>query len=751
MRRDLWSILALLLFTFLISAWSFSLRNHLFHEAIGSIPTEPSIFSGTIVSTTMLEDGRIKAIASIKGDKDQALRVLIRFDGTALSHEVGAGKSIAFRGIVRPWRKPLSPVHFDGMRYGLSQKLHGHITLADAHLVWLSHEAHPTYFASLKDLMRENCLRAVSLREASMLLALMIGDTGLLSHEQKEIYQSIGAQHLLAVSGLQVTLLAALCFIILLPLFNLILPKRLGHYSKTCAALFTIFASLWFIGICDFSESATRAFLMTSFVLAPTIISRKIDHFDALFVSGLLTILFSPSSIFDLGYLLSYAAVFALLVVGHKIAPFKRSWEQRSRLLSYALVLLASSIAVFLCTAPIIFLTTARFNPLSVIANLLLLPCASLLQIPCIVFGFVGSIFDLPTLIKAAAIFASAMEIIAQILASMLKGLNPAPPSSFSGLLLLACLINVIFFLAKRTRMRALALSLLAICSTGLFLFHDPKLEVTVIAVGQGDSSLFSFTNGQHMLIDAGGSMNGNFDPGKEIILPTLMRKGISEIDVMVITHPDPDHILGAFAIMDEIKVREIWHSGFSPTHPLTKRLLAKAEEKAIRVLSTPLLLGSHAFGASEVQVLAPNTLGEEAFYEELSSNDNSLVLRVVHGPYALLWPGDIERFGEGLLTSLNIDLSANILKAPHHGSKTSSTAGFIDRVKPQHVIYSTGLNNRFLFPHQQVRARYLERNTQEWNTAIDGEITIEIDDRGIRMDGYSTPFKEKKSVVLSG
>ena len=211
---------------------------------------------------------------------------------------------------------------------------------------------------------------------------------------------------------------------------------------------------------------------------------------------------------------------------------------------------------------------------------------------------------------------------------------------------------------------------------------------------------------------------------------------------MLAISHPDPDHLLGAFAVLEALPVKEIWHSGFKEGHPLTERLLKKAHDKAIPIKNAQALLGTHHFGATTVAVLAPNTHTDEPYFKHLKANDNSLVLRITHDQKSLLWPGDLEKTGEALLLQSQENLQADILKAPHHGSRTSSTHAFVERINPQFVIYSTGRDNRFLFPHKNIVERYHERGSVSFNTAVDGEITIEISKRGIDIAGFSSSCK---------
>ncbi|HXW53619.1 MAG TPA: DNA internalization-related competence protein ComEC/Rec2, partial [Myxococcota bacterium] len=593
---------------------------------------------------------------------------------------------------------------------------------------WIGEKVSSSYFGEMRTLISRRILNTLSLREASLLLALMIGDTDLLSDEQQEIYREIGAQHLLAVSGLQVTILAAICFFFLMPAFGLLLPRRFGHRAQALAALTTVLVSFWFIGVAGLPASAVRAFLMACILLLPNFIARSIDPFDSFFASGLVSILFAPECVLDLGYLLSYAAVFGLLMAHLATKAWHERAKKRSLLLAWSMSLVVTSMAAFLATMPIIAHFIGNLSPLAALANLVLVPVASVLQALAIIFGLLGALFDWSGLIGFAAYFSNAIEILADALKDSLGKivyLPDLPPTFF----ITAIIASLFFscFLATKKRVHLIFACLPFLWLMVMWCVRDEVLEVTVLPIGQGDATLLSLPKGPKILIDAGGNVRQDFDPGERIAVPSLKRRGITKLDILIITHPDPDHILGAFAVLNHFAVNEIWHSGFSPEHPLTKRLIDEAERHNVQIKNIKDILGSHRWGNTELQVLAPDTGTDELYFSELSANNNSLVIRIVHGDYALLWPGDLERLGEELLLSSNKNLQATVLKAPHHGSKTSSSDAFIAAVRPTHVIYSTGPNNRFHFPHQEIVDKLEDLGIYQWNTAEDGEITIKI------------------------
>lgn len=713
------SIISVLFFTFFITAQS---ANYKTINFLAKIPKKHAVYYGQIIDVSKKRDATV-ALAKLSSKDRENFTANIIFSEALRQISIKPGQEIIFSGTPKAYEKPLSKVHFDAHSFGLSHGLHASFVINKPNTVSLGAIKNPPYFANLRFNFIEQALKATTIHEASLLLALMIGDTKLLSTEQIDTYKLLGIQHLLAVSGLQITLLSNLAFFILVPLFILLLPKKYLHYSKVFAALVALLLTFWFVGLCGFTSSAQRAFLMGAILLLPTIWPRNIDIFDAFYVSGFISILIWPESVLDLGFLLSYAAVFSLLVAHHRSEKIRNFFENY-RLLSLLLTLLISSVAAFLGTLPIIAATFQTIAPFSILANMILVPVASILQIPAILLGLLGSLLSLPKLIELAVVFANLIEILSESIYPYLGKMMMLPDLSPISLFSISLAIFLLFLcVLKRSRLFILALVLFLPIAEA---FDQPLLKVVLIPVGQGDSTLFMLPSGENILIDAGGQPYGKFDPGHSIVLPTLRKKGVKKIDVLIITHPDPDHVLGAFALIKEMPIKEIWHSGFSKTHPLTTRLMMEANKKNILVRAGKEIVKTHVFNDTSIEILAPDHPTDD-YYEKMSSNNNSLVLRISYGGHKLLWPGDLEIDGEKLLLASRKEIYAQILKAPHHGSKTSSHQEFIDRVSPQIVLYSTGTNNRFGFPHQQVVDRYQAKNIASFNTGEDGEIIIKL------------------------
>jgi competence protein ComEC len=247
---------------------------------------------------------------------------------------------------------------------------------------------------------------------------------------------------------------------------------------------------------------------------------------------------------------------------------------------------------------------------------------------------------------------------------------------------------------------------------------------------------LLRLPGGETILVDTGGDLRGERDHAATRLLPMLASRGVRALDVLVLSHLHPDHVGSAPALLRAMPVRELWTTG----RPLEGRLGEPIEE-ALRergVTHRVLARGSPPMRVGELlfEVLGPpdrDGLMDEPLF---STNDGSLVLRAVHGKVRLLLPGDVESEAEDDLLRAGVDLRAELLKAPHHGSSTSSTADFLDAVRPSQAVFCVGHRNQFGFPHAQVQRRYEERGIHLHRTdrgairfASDGESLMLLDE----------------------
>jgi competence protein ComEC len=229
------------------------------------------------------------------------------------------------------------------------------------------------------------------------------------------------------------------------------------------------------------------------------------------------------------------------------------------------------------------------------------------------------------------------------------------------------------------------------------------------------------------MLVDAGGDLRGlaprGSDVGSRVVLPALAELGVSRLDTVVLTHPHPDHAGGLFAVLEELPVGELWMTGEPGPGTIGDLLQAKAREQNVPV-RVPTA-GVMQRGEVRIEVLRSRWLPSR------STNDNSIVIRLVHGNVALLLAGDVEALAEAEVAQSGSDIRSDVLKAGHHGSRTSSTEAFLRAVRPAHVVFSVGAHNPFGFPHLDVDERARSFGAATWRTDR-GAITATSDGRTV-------------------
>ena len=383
----------------------------------------------------------------------------------------------------------------------------------------------------------------------------------------------------------------------------------------------------------------------------------------------------------------------------------------------------------------------------------------------CLVVPLVGFV-AVPLGLLSAAVFPVSPEIAGTGLQAVARLLDVAvwgiglfadlPMASFRvvtpSLLEIGIFYAFLFALLNRRRGRVpLAVAMAALAVAGADVCHwiqhrlrHPDLRVTGIDVGQGAATLIELPRGKTMLIDGGGfSDNRIFDVGAAVVGPLLWRKKIQTVDIVVLTHPNSDHLNGLVFIVENFRIGEIWTND-QPTDTSSYRrfLEAVAKSRAPAPAFEHLPRLRHVQGVDlELIYPPPHFLDRTENGPFDDPNNNSIVVKATFKAVSFLFPGDVMAAAEQKLTAAACeDLSATVLFAPHHGSRTSSTPAFLQCVNPEAVLVSAGWRLRRYFPHPIVEERYRSRNLAVFCTHRHGAVTVTTDGREYRVDTAAIP-----------
>lgn len=274
-------------------------------------------------------------------------------------------------------------------------------------------------------------------------------------------------------------------------------------------------------------------------------------------------------------------------------------------------------------------------------------------------------------------------------------------------------------------------------------------LRVTFLDVGQGDCALVEFPDGQTLLIDSGGTADWGKPSshikedvpgiGERVVSRALWARGIRRLDAVIATHPDSDHIQAFSEIAENFPIGVAWHGPVNPADRTFQTFAAAMNRHGtpLRELTAPLDL---AFGAVTLSVIGPSATGSLK-----TDNDRSLVIKLTYGTRSFLFTGDIEAAAEADLLARGSPLGCDVVKAPHHGSKSSSTPGFVRAVGAAHVVFCAPRRSPFGHPHAEVVNRYRELlpAARLWQTGRDGAVTTETDGGWLKAKGFRLKIED--------
>lgn len=550
---------------------------------------------------------------------------------------------------------------------------------------------------------------------APLASALIFGERSLIDSNLQLAYQRLGIIHLLAISGLHVGMLVGMLFY---------LGVRFGITREMMLSNLLLFLPLYMI-LTGATPSVVRACMMMIVVIILQKIRHTLVTADVVSVVCLMCILYSPYVIFEIGFQLSFIVTFSLVLSSPIL---ERSMGNPLRLLIH------TSLIAQIASAPILLYHFFEFSLVSIIANVLYVPLFSLFILPLVIsllfFHLVlGEIIN-PLLYLVNTFLTYLNELTANIASFPYAMFTLGKPSTT--ILAIDLILLAVYFTLweKQKKNRYILISILApICLTQIISTQFlSKGEITFIDVGQGDSVLIKLPNGKGVyLIDTGGTIQfpveewkkrkEPFEVGKNVVVPYLKSKGITKIDKLILTHGDMDHIGGASAVIENIRVKEIVLPDVLEQSVLEKNLINNARGKGIQI---KFVKSGDSWKVSDTsfRILSPS---KENY---TNRNDGSIVLYAELGGLRWLFTGDLEKEGEEQLIHNYPNVTVDILKIGHHGSHSSTTTALLDRYNPKVAIISVGRSNRFGHPHPDVINRLDERKIKIFRTDQQGAIT---------------------------
>jgi len=538
--------------------------------------------------------------------------------------------------------------------------------------------------------------------EGAVLKAILLGKRQDIDQETNEDFVKTGTVHVLAISGLHVGLLVSI-FILLFKFLRL--PFRAWAIILAPLVIF-------YCVMVDNRPPVTRAVIMTLVFLFGRVLKREQDLLNTLAFSALVILFLNPNDIFDVGFQLSFLTVGSIIYFTPKMEEvFLRDKKKRSYLSGALLV----SFSAWLGSAPFIARYFNIFSPVTVIANLFIVPWMFFVLALSVIFIIAGLISPLLGLIfsqtsnLSVLILVKMASVFAKIPFAYVRLKSP-PWALIAGFYIFLFL----FFNRRYFKIRAKYFLITALVFFNVFIWRgvffekNGVLRISFLDVGNGDAIFLEFPKGGTMLIDGGEGLGANV--GGKTVSRFLGSEGVNKIDVVVATHPHTDHIGGLVTALKNFKVRFFIDNGDSEANPLYKECQDLVKQRGIKRFVVKE--GDSIEGFDETGILVLNPPAKK-FYD---LNNDSLVLKLKYRNFSALFCADIkEDAARNLLLTQYKELPSTLLKVPHHGGNMGDAAfGFIESVGPGIAIVSLGnreVNNDILSALKKLKTRIYQTN----------------------------------------
>lgn len=709
---------------------------------------------GTVVNVLPERHGRRRLILRVSHlqDQHQTVKVAGRIRVTVAGDapELFSGTTLVFRSRIKPFRNFNNPGGFDYQRHMTFQRVFGSAFVRGERLRIVGCECPPV--PSLISRYRNRARTVVETLSdvpvQAVMKALLIGERQAIPPDLRQIFNRCGVGHLLAISGLHIGIVGGLVFWLChqgLNRFPFILERGWGRRGAAALAIGPIVTYAILSGL---SPATQRALVMVLAFLVTYFIHKDGDTLNFLALAALLMLLWHPPALFSISFQMSFGAVF-WIVLGSKSIENRTSSRQDwpSRMWNRTATFVRVTLWATAGTLPLVMYYFQQISLVGLIANCLLVPLMGFFVLPLGILSLL--VLPVNMYLAEAGIqlagwgLAQALRIMQGLAAFDGAAITTVVPSVIEILCYYALLGMVAMRKNVRLRRSVFLIVVMVLVVDGLYWGHarfwHRDLRVTIMDVGQGSAALVEFPGGETMLIDGGGYSNNQFfDMGERVIAPFLRSRKIMQIDTLVLSHPSSDHMNGLVYILGHFHPKKLLWTGERASTNSFRDFYEAMLNSGVNVPVFSQLDRSLIINGVAMDILHPPPTVSKR--NHLSSgdacNNHSLVVKLTMGACSILFPGDIEASGEAeLLECCRAALPCRVLVAPHHGSQTSSSMGFLSAVHPDIVVISAGWQNQFGFPHTSVIERYKGLAARIYRTDHKGAV-------GLRTDGQRWEIK---------
>lgn len=644
-----------------------------------------------------------------------------------VSYQVG--NEITVQGTLQKFSKATNPGQFNEQLYydieNIDFKLRAKsITVSDP-----SYSRFHSVLNQIKGKLIEVYNEILSEKESGALIAMLLGEKYLLGDEIKTLYQQNGISHILAISGLHISLIGMF-------VFTLLKHLKIPIFISTFLTIFILYCYGVLTG---FSVSTNRAVVMMVIMLLATLLGKTYDMLSAMSLSALIILLQNPLQILSAGFLLSYGAILGIALI---LPCFRQLFEKKNVILESLYV----STSAQLATAPMIAYFYFQLPLYGIVVNLIILPFVTILTLTSILAGILGVIY-LPLgifFVGGANYILRFYEWICKIGSALPWNLITVGRPGMVQLILYVIILGVFLWIVKRYNKKISCLLPLLASLLLMLPQSNAGLRVVFLDVGQGDAIYMNYENRISILVDGGSSDVMNV--GKYRLKPFLLSQGTDELTYVIMTHADGDHISGLKELMEEgqIRIKNLVLPKIREKDEGYLKMEALALQKGIQILYCK---AGDKIMDKELKMFCLHP-GEAV--NPLDTNSYSAVFSVRYKEFDLLLTGDLGQEQEPSVLQSLVDwrntaknkgdapsLEYDLLKVGHHGSKNSTSEEFLSSLRPKYAVISAGRGNRYGHPHKEVLDRLMEARSNIMITYEYGAIEVETDGKEMKLETY--------------